>query len=182
MKTINIKGKPYVMVKDRVIYFNENYPNGCITTDILSSSEDKYIIKAVVTPDMKNPERYFTGHAEEVIGSSMINKTSALENAESSAIGRCLGMMGIGIEDSIASAEEVLQAQAKQNNTNFKKSDDQLGKFDSLIRSKYFDGKRSDIKKRWNVISTFSQTEVFLSQMNQRVTDFNNGIIEQGEA
>ena len=182
MKTVNIKGKPYVMVKDRIIYFNEHYPNGCIKTEILPSTEDKYIIKAVVIPDLENPDRYFTGHAEEIIGSSMINKTSALENGESSAVGRCLSMMAIGVEDSIASAEEVLQAQANQNNTNFKKSDDQLGKFDSLIKCKYFDGKRNDIKKRWKAVETFSQTEVFISQMNQRVTDFNNGITEQGEA
>ena len=51
-----------------------------------------------------------TGWAEEVRGSSNINKTSALENAESSSLGRALAFMGFGIDGSIASAEEVENA------------------------------------------------------------------------
>ena len=72
------------------------------------------IFEATVIPDIEKLERYFTGHAEETIGSSQINKTSALENCETSAIGRALAMMGIGVDESIASADEVANAVFQQ--------------------------------------------------------------------
>ena len=56
-----------------------------------------------------------TGHAHEVQGASNINKTSYVENCETSAIGRALAMLGIGIDTSIASANEVEDAIAKQD-------------------------------------------------------------------
>ena len=55
-----------------------------------------------------------TGHAHEERGSSNINKTSFVENCETSAIGRALAMLGIGIDTSIASANEVEDAIAQQ--------------------------------------------------------------------
>ena len=58
-----------------------------------------------------------SGHAHETQGSSNINKTSYVENCETSAIGRALAMMGIGIDTSIASANEVNEAIAKQDDT-----------------------------------------------------------------
>ena len=116
MKTIDIHGKPYVMVKDRIIHFNATYPNGRISTTMIPL-EGKYAFKAEAIPDVANPDRYFTGHAEEEIGSSQINKTSALENCETSAIGRALGCMGIGVDESFASGEEVANAVHQQENT-----------------------------------------------------------------
>ena len=56
-----------------------------------------------------------TGLAQEDRSSSMINKTSFVENCETSAVGRALGFLGIGIESSIATAEEVSMAIAKQD-------------------------------------------------------------------
>ena len=118
MKTIDIHGKPYVMVKDRIDEFHKNNPNGSITTEVHSGySKDFFIVKAVVIPDIKNEKRIFTGHAMEEIGSSQINKTSCLENAETSAIGRALGALNIGIIDSYASANEVANAIHQQENT-----------------------------------------------------------------
>ena len=114
MKAIKIKGNPYVMVKDRILHFNENYENGCIQTELIEMT-DRFIVKATIIPDVSNSERYFTGYAEEVVGSSQVNKTSALENCETSAVGRGLAMMGIGIIKSIASAEEVANAVHQQN-------------------------------------------------------------------
>ena len=116
MKTISIHGKPYVMVKDRIIKFHEDYPNGSIETELIEMT-DRFIFKAKVTPDVESPQRYFTGHAEEVIGSSQINNTSALENCETSAIGRSLGAVSIGIEESFASGDEVNNAVHQQENT-----------------------------------------------------------------
>ena len=115
MNTIDIHGKPYVMVKDRVIHFNGEYPNGSIRSKLVDRIGNIVIFEATVIPDVDKPERYFTGHAEEEIGSSQINKTSALENCETSAIGRALAMMGIGVEESFASGDEVANAVFQQN-------------------------------------------------------------------
>lgn len=111
-KAIEIKGKQYVLAKDRVIFFNENYPNGCIKNYLLSDTKDeRVIIKTEVYPDIVNqPNRFFIGHSQAVIGDGYINKTSALENAETSSTSRALAMMGIGIIESIASADEINKA------------------------------------------------------------------------
>ena len=65
-------------------------------------------MKCKVTPDVEKPERFFTGVAYENEGSTYINKTSYIENCETSAVGRALGMLGIGIDVSIASADEMI--------------------------------------------------------------------------
>lgn len=108
-KAISIKGKKYILVSDRVLYFNETYTNGSIVTDY-TLENDTYVVKAVVRPDLKNADRYFTGMSQATIGDGMVNKTAALENAETSAVGRALGMMGIGVIESIASADELNKA------------------------------------------------------------------------
>lgn len=113
LPTISIKGKDYVMVKDRILAFNEMYPNGSIVTEIVSPIDSKtIIIKATITPDVKNPDRRFVDFSQAVIGQGMINTTSALENASTSAVGRSLAYMGIGVIESIASVEEVVKATA----------------------------------------------------------------------
>lgn len=110
-KAVNIKGKSYVLVSDRVLYFNENYPEGSIKTKLVSTSDSqRVIVKAKITPDWKQPNRFFTGYSQALIGEGYINKTSALENAETSAVGRALAMMGIGVIDSIASKDEITKA------------------------------------------------------------------------
>lgn len=108
-KAVDIKGKKYVLVSDRVIEFNRLYGDkGSIKTKLLTTSGDKVVaFKAIVSPD---GERQFTGHAQETWGDGYINKTSALENAETSAVGRALAMMGIGVIDSIASVDELTKA------------------------------------------------------------------------
>lgn len=113
-KAIDIKGKQYVLVSDRVIAFNDTYKNGVIQTKLLSSFDaDMVVMMAKVIPDMDKPERYFTGYSQATWGDGMVNKTAALENCETSAVGRALGFMGIGVLDSIASADEVKKAQTQ---------------------------------------------------------------------
>lgn len=109
-KAIDIKGKKYVLVSDRVIYFNENYPNGSIQTQ-REKEWDIEIIKAFVVPDISEPTRMFTGYSQAKWGEWFINKTSALENAETSAVGRALAMMWIWVIDSIASVDEINKAE-----------------------------------------------------------------------
>ena len=109
-KAIDIKGKKYVLVSDRVLYFNQNYPNGCIQT-VRETIWDMEVIKAVVCPDCAVPWRVFTGYSQAKRWDGFINKTSALENAETSAVGRALAFMGIWVIDSIASVDEINKAE-----------------------------------------------------------------------
>lgn len=111
LPTINIKGKEYTMVKDRVIFFNETYGNGCISTKIVSAPEDaRVVVEATVIPDVDKPARAFRDYSQAVIGDGLINKQAALENASTSAVGRALALMGIGVIDTVASADEIKKA------------------------------------------------------------------------
>lgn len=116
MKTVNIKGKEYVMVNERIKYFRENLPEYSLETEIIKLDDRQIIMKAIV----KNEKGRViaTGHAEEKQGDGYINKTSFIENCETSAVGRALGCMGIGIDAGIASAEEVANAMNKQEPKN----------------------------------------------------------------
>lgn len=114
-KAISIKGKQYVLISDRVLAFNETYLNGSITTELISNpSDDLVVIKATVLPDHTTPQRIFTGYSQATWGDGMVNKTAALENCETSAVGRALGFMGIGVIDSIASVDEINKAQTQK--------------------------------------------------------------------
>ena len=112
-KAIKYNGKDYVEVKERIKYFNDTYPNGAITTKIVKDENNIVQVRAIVTPDFDKYQRYFTGHAEEIRGQGFVNKTSALENCETSAIGRALAMLGIGVIDSVASMDEINIAKGK---------------------------------------------------------------------
>ena len=110
LKTIDIKGKAYVLVNERIKAFWEIYPKGRIVTDILSMENDMCVIRAKIFTDREDNIPAATGTAYERESSSFINKTSFIENCETSAIGRALGILGIGIDTSVASAEEVENA------------------------------------------------------------------------
>ena len=114
MKKIQIKGKDYIEVNERIKQFHIDCPNGSISTDLIEMT-DRFITKTTVIPDVKNPDRKFTGIAYEKEDGSFINKTSALENCETSSCGRALGMLGIGIDTSIASYDEVANAIEQQD-------------------------------------------------------------------
>lgn len=108
LPTINIKGKEYVMVKDRIVAFNELYPNGYITTLIIKNDLESVVCKSEVIPDASAPSRFFTGHSEAYREGNM--GSVPVEVAETSAVGRALAMLGIGIIESVASADEVTKS------------------------------------------------------------------------
>jgi hypothetical protein len=112
MKTIDIKGKKYIEVNERLKYFRENYKGYSLESEIISLDSGVCVFKAIIKDEKGTV--IATGHAYEKEGSSFINSTSYIENCETSAWGRALGNLGIGIDTSIASAEEVLNAQLNQ--------------------------------------------------------------------
>lgn len=116
LKTADVKGKPYVEVNKRVIAFRQLEPNGTIATDIVSLENGIVTMKATVYAG--DGKVLATGYAQEKESSSFINKTSYIENCETSAVGRALGFCGIGVDGSIASAEEVGNAIYQQEGKN----------------------------------------------------------------
>lgn len=123
LKTITIKGKKYVTVAERIRYFRTHlsYRGWRLITEIISLGNNdlwdngRCLFKASVL----NEEGIViaTGHAYEEKESSFINKTSFIEVGETSAIGRALGNLGIGIEESVASFDEVANAMLNQQKT-----------------------------------------------------------------
>lgn len=103
--TTDVKGKAYAEVNQRIKAFRMLHPNGTIETEIVSLANDICVIKASVYDEESN--LLGTGHAYEQEGSTFINKTSYIENCETSAVGRALGMCGIGIDTAVCSYEEV---------------------------------------------------------------------------
>ena len=118
LKPINIKGKEYIPVNQRILAFWELYPQGRIITDLISDSGERCVFRCQVFTEKYDEKPSATGYSFEVKSASYINKTSYLENCETSAVGRALGMLGIGITESLASAEEVEAAQLQQDNQN----------------------------------------------------------------
>lgn len=115
MKTIKIKGNEYIPVNQRLIYFRSQpkYNGWQIKEEIVSLNEKEAIFKVTIL-DEKNVE-ISTAHSQEYRDSSYINKTSFVENGFTSALGRALGYLGIGIDTSIASADEVDNAVRNQD-------------------------------------------------------------------
>jgi len=114
MKSVDIKGKQYIMVNERIKEFRKQHPNGQILTQVMANADGQVMFQAKVIVE---GVLVATGHAYEKEASTFINKTSYIENCETSAIGRALGVYGIGIDASLASAEEVVNAVNNQEST-----------------------------------------------------------------
>ena len=124
MKSVNIKGKEYITVNERLIYFRKQatFKGWRIVEDLIELNEKEGVFKVSIVN--QNDDVITSAHAQEYRDASYINKTSFLENGFTSALGRALGYLGIGIDTSIASAEELVNAlnnqsiKKKQTNTN----------------------------------------------------------------
>lgn len=114
LKKVPIQGKKYVEVNERIKAFWKLCEEGKIITELLKLEDGICVFKAYIYENKNDPEPRATGTAQEKEGSSFINKTSYVENCETSAIGRALGNAGIGIDTSVASANEVANAMENQ--------------------------------------------------------------------
>jgi CRISPR/Cas system CSM-associated protein Csm3 (group 7 of RAMP superfamily) len=105
--------KDYIRVNDRILKFYDKYPDGSIETELILTNDERVVVKAYAYKN-KDDSRPSTGHAEEFRNSNYINRTSAVENCETSAVGRALANLGFEIKQNIASREEVERALEKQ--------------------------------------------------------------------
>lgn len=112
MRSIEIRGKQYIPVNERVKEFRAKYSAFTILSEIVSLDENSVVMVARVYDP--NGKVVANGYAQEDRNASNINKTSYVENCETSAVGRALGMFGIGIDASMASADEVANAIDRQ--------------------------------------------------------------------
>lgn len=113
INTTNIKGKEYAEVNQRILAFWELFPEGRIVTEKLADTGNRCDFKAEIYADRDSENPIATGYTFED-RQGMINKTSYVENAETSAVGRALGMLGIGAMNALASADEVRGAISQQ--------------------------------------------------------------------
>lgn len=165
LKTIPVKGNQYTPVSERIKAFRMMYPEGSIETEIVHFEDSKVIIKAIV----KDPEGHTlaTGHACEIEGSNNINRGSFVENCETSAIGRALGSIGIGIDTNVLSYEEKQSA----NNMNNRISRDEAAKLESELS----DNQRKYIYDKFSIkaLAELSQVQYdkVLKTLEARKTD-----------
>ena len=134
-KTTNIRGKQYVEVNERIKFFRQEkrYDGWGIRTEFPIIDDTQCLcLCTITTPDGNVVAQ---GHAHEEKGSSNINKTSYVENCETSAVGRALAILGIGIDTSIASANEVQDAIAKQETSTDVPTENIMDKAVTYIKS-----------------------------------------------
>ena len=112
IKTVKIKDKEYAEVSQRIKAFRMCYPEGSIKTYIVSNENGVCVIRAEVLTDQGKV--LGTGTAFEEQSANYINKVSFIENCETSAVGRALGMAGFGVDVAVASAEEMTNAEAQK--------------------------------------------------------------------
>ena len=109
----------YETVEERLIKFWKDHPDGQIHTKLLDSSTTRFIVEASIFRTEADARPWTTGLAEETVQGRGVNATSALENCETSAIGRALANAGYATKGKRASREEmgkvVAQAKVKAN-------------------------------------------------------------------
>lgn len=111
---MKIHGKEYTPVNERVKIFRDKYSDWAIETNILLQDEQTITVQTAIKDETGRVRS--TGLAYETITPKGVNSTSHVENAETSAVGRALGFLGIGVDDAIASADEVQNAVNKPPN------------------------------------------------------------------
>ena len=161
IKTIDVKGKDYAEVPQRIKAFRSLFPNGAIETSIISNDNQMVVMKATVRDD--EGHILGEGHAYEKESSSFINKTSYIENCETSAVGRALGMCGFGIDTSVASYEEVANAISNQDRMKAEKAMETTPKTEEEARKKCSEAQANFVEKL--VAEKHIDKEAYLKQL-----------------
>ena len=159
MKTIEIKGRPYITVIERLKEFHKLFPDRTIIPEIIQVDPDWIVMKATIYGE--DGRVFAVGHASERREGN-INKTSYVENCETSAVGRALGLMGIGLTDDIASADEIALARDPEP--------DQIAAIEKLLESSTLDEKQRQYVEEEIVGLTYARAEKCIAYLmaNQR--------------
>ena len=169
--TTDIKGKDYAEVNQRIKAFRQVYPTGTIKTDILSLENGVVTMRTEIYDGDK---LLGTGLAQEKEGSTFINKTSYIENCETSSTGRALAMCGFGIDTSIASKEEVENAISNQKEKQTK-SNPKTGELNSLESLIDYQDNNQDVEVQLvNLRKKFEVGKAMLKKMGFDIEDIQN--------
>jgi len=103
----------YETVEERLVKFWKDHPDGQIHTRVLEHTTSRFIVEASIYRTEADARPWTTGLAEETIQGRGVNATSALENCETSAIGRALANAGYATKGKRASREEMSKVKAK---------------------------------------------------------------------
>ena len=106
----------YETVEERLVKFWKEHPDGQIHTRLLENTTSRFIVEASIFRTEADARPWTTGLAEETVQGRGVNATSALENCETSAIGRALANAGYATKGKRASREEMSKVAAKKNN------------------------------------------------------------------
>lgn len=112
MRPIEVKGRSYVEVKERVAAFRKLHPSGAILTEMKALDDTLAMFQTTIIDE--NGSVLATGSAFEETSKSGVNENNFIENAETSSIGRALAFAGYGIDADICSADEVESAYLQQ--------------------------------------------------------------------
>jgi hypothetical protein len=103
----------YETVEERLVKFWKEHPDGQIHTRLLECTASRFIVEASIFRTEADPRAWTTGLAEETVQGRGVNATSALENCETSAIGRALANAGYATKGKRASREEMSKVASK---------------------------------------------------------------------
>lgn len=175
IKPTTIKGKKYAEVNQRIKAFRMLYPQGFIESEVISH-EDGVILMQAKVGYYENGQKIVLGDGwaqeKEMDKSSMVNRTSYVENCQTSAIGRALGMIGLGIDVSIASAEEVDMAIETQ---------EKLATFDQLaiIKANIPQDKIERQLNKWGIRRFEDMTKDFAQEIIDKIENARKPIIQE---
>ena len=97
----------YETVEERLVKYWKDHPDGQIHTEVVEATPSRFIVKALIYRTEADVRPWTTGLAEETVQGRGVNATSALENCETSAIGRALANAGYATKGKRASREEM---------------------------------------------------------------------------
>jgi hypothetical protein len=143
LKTINLKGKEYSMVSSRLEIFRKHFGFKYGIVEEILIDDGKRVVTKTCIVDRDNPETPIgVGHAEEIRGSSLVNKTSAIENCMTSSLGRALATAAALHGGEMASSNEL--EKANNNNKNIEEKE---------IKEKEENKDKDDDEEKWQKIT-----------------------------
>ena len=157
----------YETVESRIEKFWVKYPDGRIATNLVKSESNEFIILAAIYADREAHHPIATGYAHEVQGVGMVNKTSALENCETSAIGRALANGGFATSGKRASRSEMEKvqrgtakpAEAPKQKALTKPKPTQESNFFEIVAQVEFANSQDELKAIWHENSEILDVE-----------------------